>query len=159
MGGPGSGKPKVQRLMAIWYETFRMPPGSNRKYQYSVFDSIQVARTKADLSEAVNFSRAMPRIDLLVVAPQALIVVELKPKASLAEVGQVVQYSKYLARDVFIKPYLDRPMKLVLCTLQDNASVRAACEADGIEYIYIPPQELDTLPAYTLSVSGTGSEG
>jgi len=153
MGGPGSGKPKVQRLMSIWYETYRMPPGSSRKYQYSVFDSVQVDRNKISLEEASSFARAMPRIDLLVIAPDAVHIVELKPKASLAEVGQVTQYKKYFERDVFIAPYIDRPIKLVLCTLQDNASVRAACDADGIEYIYIPPAELDNLPGYTIGVS------
>lgn len=136
------GRPRVQRQMALWYEQYRMPPGAERRYQYSIFDRVQVERTTLTLEEAAVLSRAMPRLDFLVIAPDAVHVVELKPNAQLKDVGQVLQYARYLERDIFISKHLDRPVRLVLVSLTENASVRAACEAEGIEYLQIPADEL-----------------
>ena len=132
--------------MSLWYEKYRMPPGSTRRYQYSIFDEVQTSRVSTSLEEAAILSRAMPRLDLLVIAPDAVHVVELKPLAALKDVGQVLQYAKYLQRDIFLRDHLTRPIRLVLCSVTENASVRAACQADGIEYIVIPRDELPPLP-------------
>lgn len=140
------GKPKLQAQMAAWYEKYRMPPGSTRKYQYSIFDSVQVGRSTATIEEASSLQRAMPRLDMLVITADEIRLVELKPNAQLKDVGQVLQYERYLQRDIFLKPHLNRPIRRILCSLQENASVRAACEPEGIEYIVIPVSELPPPP-------------
>lgn len=141
------GKPKLQAQMSAWFEKYRMPAGATRKYQYSIFDSVQVGRSTATLEEAASLQRAMPRLDMLIVTKDGVWLVELKPNAQLKDVGQVLQYERYLQRDIFLKPHLNRPIKRFLCSLQENASVRAACEPDGIEYIVIPISELPPPPA------------
>ena len=140
------GKPRIQRQMALWWEQYRMPPGSTRRYQYSIFDSLQVERSTVSAEDAVSLARGMPRIDLLVVAPDELQLVELKPNAQLKDVGQVIQYKKYLDRDIFLKQHMNQPVRLALVTLKDNASVRVACDAEGIEYHVIPLSELPPPP-------------
>jgi len=140
------GKPRIQRQMAMWWEQFRMPPGSTRRYQYSIFDSVQVERSTVNMEDAVSLSRGMPRVDLLVVAPGEMQMVELKPNAQLKDVGQVHQYRRYLERDIFLKQHLSMPVSLHLVSLKENASVRAACEAEGIQYHVIPLSELPPLP-------------
>lgn len=140
------GKPKIQRQMSMWYEIYRIPPGATKRYQYSIFDSVQVERTTMSLEEASSMARAMPRLDLLVIAPDQIHVVELKPDAQLKDVGQLLQYERYLMRDVFLAPHLTRPIRRVLVTLHENASVRAACEPENIEYIVIPLSELPPPP-------------
>lgn len=141
-----SGRPKVQKAMSLWYEKFRLPPNAERRYQYSIFDSIQTGRTTASLEDAMILSRAMPRLDMLAVTPDMIHLVELKPNAQLRDVGQVLQYEKYLKRDIFIAQHLNRTIKRVLVSLTDNASVRAACGAEDIEYIVIPAAELPAIP-------------
>jgi hypothetical protein len=140
------GKPRIQRQMAMWWEQYRMPPGSTRRYQYSIFDSVQVERTTVSLDDAASLARSMPRVDLLVVAPTELQLVELKPNAQLKDVGQVHQYKRYLDRDIFLKQHLNMPVSLHLVSLRENASVRAACDAEGIHYHVIPLSELPPLP-------------
>lgn len=140
------GRPRVQRQMSLWYEMYRLPPGSERRYQYSIFDSVQVNRATASIEDAMILSRAMPRIDLLAITPDEVRVVELKPNAQLKDVGQVKQYAVYIRRDIFLAKHLNRPFRLVLCSLQENASVRVACEAEDIEYIVIPQAELPPVP-------------
>lgn len=140
------GKPRIQRQMAMWWEQYRMPPGSSRRYQYSIFDKIQVDRTTVNLEEATALARGMPRIDLLVVAPEGVQLVELKPNAQLKDVGQVIMYMKYLQRDIFLQQHLTRPVSMHLVSLRENASVRAACDAEGIQYHVIPLFELPPPP-------------
>lgn len=141
------GRPKIQRQMSMWYIKYKMPPGATPRYQYSIFDSVQVERSSATALEASSLQRAMPRLDMLVITSDHLELVELKPNAQLKDVGQVLQYLRYLQRDIFLQPHMSQPIKLVLCTLQENASVRAACAPENIEYIVIPISELPPLPA------------
>jgi hypothetical protein len=136
------GKPKIQRQMADWYKMYRLPPNTTVRYQYSIFDSVQVNRTTVSAEDASSLQRAMPRLDMLVITADGLQLIELKPNAQLKDVGQVLQYARYLQRDIFLKPHLGQPIKLVLCSMQENASVRAACDPEGIEYVVIPPDEL-----------------
>lgn len=140
-----SGRPHVQRQMSMWYEKYRMPLGATRRYQYSIFDSVQVSRSTLDLAEASAMTRAMPRLDMLVITKTEIQLVELKPNAQLKDVGQVLQYERYLKRDIFLKPHLTLPIRRILCSLQENASVRAACQAENIEYVVIPVSELPFL--------------
>lgn len=128
--------------MADWYKQYRLPPNTTVRYQYSIFDSVQVGRTTVSADDASSLQRAMPRLDMLVILPEGLQLVELKPNAQLKDVGQVLQYARYLQRDIFLKPHLNQPIKLILCSLTENASVLAACEPENIEYIVIPPDEL-----------------
>ena len=141
-----SGRPKIQKQMSLWYELYRLPPGAERRYQYSIFDSIQTQRTTVSIEDAMSLSRAMPRLDMLAVTDDYIHLIELKPNAQLKDVGQVLQYEKYLKRDIFVAQHLNRPIKRVLVSLTDNASVRAACGAEDIEYIVIPSAELPPVP-------------
>jgi hypothetical protein len=124
---------------------YRLPPGATVRYQYSIFDSVQTERATLSAEEASSMSRAMPRLDMLVILPNEIRLVELKPNAQLKDVGQVLQYERYLMRDIFLKPHLNQPVKRVLCSMIENASVRAACVPEGIEYIVIPQSELPPL--------------
>lgn len=141
-----SGRPKIQKQMAMWYEKYRLPQGAERRYQYSIYDSVQTNRATLSLEDAMALSRAMPRLDLLAVSSDYIHLVELKPNAQLKDVGQVLQYEKYLKRDIFVSQHLNRPIKRVLVSLTDNASVRAACGAEDIEYLVIPVSELPKVP-------------
>jgi hypothetical protein len=141
-----SGRPKIQKAMSLWYQNYRLPPNTQTRYQYSIFDSIQTGRTTVSMEEAMTLSRAMPRLDMLAVTSDMIHLVELKPNAQLKDVGQVLQYEKYLKRDIFIAQHLNRPIKRVLVSLTENASVRAACGAEDIEYIVIPAIELPAVP-------------
>jgi len=132
--------------MSEWYKQYRLPPNTTVRYQYSIFDSVQVSRTTVSAEDASALQRAMPRLDMLVILPDGIQLVELKPNAQLKDVGQVLQYERYLQRDIFLKPHLGQPIKRVLCSLQENASVRAACEPENIEYIVIPISELPPIP-------------
>jgi hypothetical protein len=137
-----SGKPKIQKQMSTWYQMYRLPPGATVRYQYSIFDSVQTERATLSAEEASSMSRAMPRLDMLVILPGEIRLVELKPNAQLKDVGQVLQYERYLMRDIFLKPHLGQPIKRVLCSMMENSSVRAACAPENIEYIVIPQSEL-----------------
>jgi hypothetical protein len=132
--------------MALWYEQYRMPPGATRRYQYAIFDSVQTARVTTSIQEASNLTRAMPRLDMLVMAPDHIELVELKPNVALKDVGQVLQYEKYLRRDIFLQQHMNQPIRRILVSLRENVSVRLACEAEGIEYMVIPISELPPLP-------------
>lgn len=140
------GKPKIQRQMSEWYKLYRLPPGATVRYQYSIFDSVQVERSTVSAEDASSLQRAMPRLDMLVILSDGIQLVELKPNAQLKDVGQVLQYERYLMRDIFLKPHLNQPIKRVLCSMIENASVRAACEPENIEYIVIPVSELPPAP-------------
>ncbi len=132
--------------MALWYEKYRLPPGADRRYQYSIFDRVLAERSTASLEEAAILTRAMPRLDMLVILPAEIQLVEIKPNAQLKDVGQILQYERYLKRDIFLEKHLTRPIRRIMLTLQENGSVRAACEAEGIEYVVIPVLELPPIP-------------
>lgn len=147
MGGVGSGKPRISAQMAAWYRQYRVPEGATVDLQFAAFDSVLVNRPGVSLEQARSFRRAMPRLDMLVILPSEVRIVELKPDAQLRDLGQAEQYRTSLRRDIFVGPLLDRPLRVVLCTLHENENVRALCEAQDIEYIVIPVSELPELPA------------
>lgn len=125
---------------------YRAPPGSTSTYQAPIHDSALLGRADLSFGDILMIRRALPRADLIVDSPEGVHLVELKPKVTLADVGQVLQYLRYLKRDTSLAAKLDKPVHLVLCTLNPNENVRAAAEADGIEYIVIPTAELPPLP-------------
>jgi nucleoside-triphosphatase THEP1 len=140
------GRPNIQKRMSLWCEAHLTPEGSLRRYQYSIFDKVQVDRATVNLEEASTLTRAMPRADMIIIAKEEVRVLELKPTAQLQHVGAVLQYVTYLKRDIFLAPHLNRPIVPYIVTLKDNAMVRAACEAEGIRYVVIPLNELPDLP-------------
>lgn len=142
MGAPGSGTLKLINPMSEWYRRYRVPPGSIVRFQYAIWDELLVKREGVILEEAATFTRAMPRLDMLVITPSEVRIVEMKPNAQLRDVGQALQYEASLKRDVMLRERLDRPIKIVMVTLHENANVRALCEGQGVEYIVIPPTEL-----------------
>jgi hypothetical protein len=130
----------------MWYEAYRLPLNAFRRYQYPIFDNVLTGRVDASLEEASSFSRAMPRLDMLVILPDEIQLIEFKPNAQLKDVGQILQYETSLKRDVFLADKLTRPIRRIMCTLQDNANVRAMCAAQNIEYLVIPVSELPPPP-------------
>ena len=141
------GRPNIQRRMGMWCAAHLTPERSLIRYHYSIFEKIQVDRSTATLEEASTLTRAMPRADMVIIAPQEVRLLEIKPTAQLKDVGQVKQYAVYLRRDIFLAPQLNRPLELYVVTLKDNSSVRVACEAEGIHYVVIPLDELPELPS------------
>ncbi len=142
MGAPGSGTLRIINPMSEWYRKYKVPPGSTVRYQYPIWDELLVRRNGVILEDAVTFTRAMPRLDMLVVTPSEVRIVEMKPNAQLRDVGQALQYLESLKRDVMLRERLDRPIKVVMVTLHENLNVRALCEGQGIEYVVIPGTEL-----------------
>ncbi len=142
MGAPGSGTPRIITPMSEWYRKYKTPPGSTVRYQYPIWDELLVKRKGVILEEAATFTRAMPRLDMLVITPSEVRIVEMKPKAQLRDIGQALQYEKSLHRDVMLHEHLNRPVRIVMVTLQENMNVRALCEGQGIEYLVIPRSEL-----------------
>ena len=142
MGAPGSGTLRLINPMSEWYRKYRVPPGSTVRYQYPIWDELLVKRKDVILEEAATFTRAMPRLDMLVITSAEVRIVEMKPNAQLRDVGQALQYEQSLKRDVMLRERMDRPIKIVMVTLHENMNVRALCEGQGIEYIVIPPTEL-----------------
>ncbi len=140
------GRPRIQKQMSLWYERYRLPPNAERKYQYSIFDRVLAERSTASLEEAAIMTRAMPRLDMLVLLPDEIQIIEIKPDAQLKDVGQILQYERYLRRDIFLEKHLTRPIRRIMLTLNENGSVRAACEAEGIDYIVVPVLELPPVP-------------
>ncbi len=145
MGGKGSGTPRIQTVMGEWYRQHQVPPSSIVRFQYGVRDSLIVGRVSMTLEQAAMIDRALPRLDMLVITPGDIRIVELKPEAQLRDVGQAMQYAESLKRDVQLKDYLDRPMRLVLVVLKANESVRALVEGQGMQYLVIPPSEVDLI--------------
>jgi len=146
VGGPGSGKPRLQWQMWQWYKKYRMPPGGQDFYQFRIPDSAILTRETASAIDAAWLYQTLPRLDLLVLSPQEIHVVELKPKVRLAEIGQIDQYIMNLKRVPALEKYLNVPIKKVLCVIEDNANARAVAAAQGIEYIIIPILELPPPP-------------
>jgi len=146
MGGTGSGTFSVQRRMWAWYKKYREPPGSTDFFQYQIQDNAILSRDTASAIDAVYLARTLPRLDLLVIAPSEIHIVELKSKASAGELGQMLQYIECLRRDRNLAKYLRGKVRHVLCVLQENANVRALADAQGIEYIQIPAAELPEVP-------------
>ncbi len=146
MGGIGSGTLRVQRPMAQYYKEHYCPAGCIIRYQYGIKDRLLIERSNLNLEEVAIIERALPRLDMLVITHDEVRIVELKPNAQLRDVGQALQYVESLKRDVFLASYLNRPIKLILCSLTENANVRALVEGQGGEYIVIPATELP-LPA------------
>lgn len=138
VGGTGSGTLKVQRPMAQYYRDHFVPPNAIVRYQYGIKDSLIMQRTNLSLEEAAMIERALPRLDMLVITSKEIRIVELKPNVQLRDIGQALQYVESLKRDVHLAPYLDRPIRLVMCSLTENANVRALVEGQKGEYIVIP---------------------
>lgn len=143
MGAPGSGTLRIINPMSAWYRKYKVPPGSTVRFQYPIWDELLVKRQGVILEEAATFTRAMPRLDMLVITPDEVRIVEMKPNAQLRDVGQALQYEQSLKRDVMLRERLDRPMRVVMVTLQENLNVRALCEGQGIEYVVIPRTEIE----------------
>lgn len=146
VGGPGSGKPRLQWQMWQWYKKYRMPPGAQDFYQFRIHDQAILSRETASSIDAAWLYQTLPRLDLLVLSPTEIHVVELKPKVRMAEIGQIEQYIQNLKRDPALAKYLNAPIKKVLCVIEDNANARAVATAQGIEYIIIPILELPEAP-------------
>jgi len=143
MGAPGSGTLRIIAPMSEWYRKYRVPEGAIVRYQYPIWDELLVKRQNVTLEEASVFTRAMPRLDMLVITKSEVRIVEMKPNAALRDVGQAMQYETSLRRDVMLRERLDRPIRVVMVTLKENANVRALCEGQNIEYIVIPATELN----------------
>jgi len=133
-----SGRADLQRRSAIWYLQTVCPGITTYQYQAAIFDSRLM---RADIPPGMQqkiFSRAMPRIDLLVELPHITHIVEIKTSPKLKDVAELEFYSLALDHDI-TRPHLrDIPKRLVFLTADDHAGVHRYCDVAGIKYIYTP---------------------
>lgn len=129
-----------------WYRKYRLPAGAQDFYQFRIPDEAILSRPTASSIDAAWLYQTLPRLDILVLSPSEIHVVELKPKVRLAELGQIDLYIQALKRTKTLAPYLNVPIRRILCVIEDNANARAVAQSMGIEYIVIPALELPQPP-------------
>ena len=137
-----SGRPDLQRRMAIWYLKKYHPGVCTFKYQFPVFDDRLFARS-AELIQSDNFfSRAMPRIDLIVEGDTWIDIVEIKANPKLKDISELKFYENALKHDSKRASMLAKKKILVFLTVDDHKSIQIYAEEFGIRYIYVPEHEL-----------------
>lgn len=137
-----SGRPDLQRRMAIWYLKKYHPGVTAFKYQYPVFDERLMNQAKTDLINDSFFSRAMPRIDLLIEGDTWVDIVEIKANPKLKDISELKFYENALKHEKNPGPMHDKNKILVFLTVDDHKSIQIYAEAFGIRYIYVPEHEL-----------------
>lgn len=137
-----SGRPDLQRRMAIWYLKKYHPGERHFKYQYPVFDERLLKRQGELISNDSFFSRAMPRIDLLIEGDTWVDIVEIKANPKLKDISELKFYENALKHAKNIGSMHDKPKILVFLTVDDHKSIQIYAEEFGIRYIYVPEHEL-----------------
>lgn len=137
-----SGRPDLQRRMAIWYLKNYHPGVTTFAYQFSVFDERLFARQKDLVKSDSFFSRAMPRIDLLVEGDTWVDIVEIKANPKLKDISELKFYENALKHSKNIGTMADKSKILVFLTVDDHKSIQIYAEEFGIRYIYVPEHEL-----------------
>ena len=132
-----SGRPDLQRRMATWYLKTYHPGVSTFLYQAPVFDS-RLFDHQAELIQSDSFfSRAMPRIDLLIELPDAVEIVEIKANPKLKDISELKFYENALKHDAKRASLLEKQKILVFLTVDDHRSIQIYAEEFGIRYIYV----------------------
>ena len=137
-----SGRPDLQRRMAIWYLKKYHPSYTRFKYQYSVFDERLLNRQGELISNDSFFSRAMPRIDLLIELADTVEIVEIKANPKLKDISELKFYENALKHAKNTGAMKDKQKILIFLTVDDHKSIQIYAEAFGIKYIYVPEHEL-----------------
>ena len=137
-----SGRPDLQRRMAIWYLKKYHPGITTFKYQYSVFDERLLNQQEELVSRDSFFSRAMPRIDLLVEGDTWVEIVEIKANPKLKDISELKFYENALKHAKNQGSMHDKDKILIFLTVDDHKSIQIYAEAFGIKYIYVPEHEL-----------------
>ena len=137
-----SGRPDLQRRMAIWYLKKYHPGERHFKYQYPVFDERLLKRQGELIGNDSFFSRAMPRIDLLIEGDTWVDIVEIKANPKLKDISELKFYENALKHAKNIGSMRDKTKNLVFLTVDDHKSIQIYAEEFGIKYIYVPEHEL-----------------
>lgn len=137
-----SGRPDLQRRMAIWYLKKYHPGLTTFKYQFSIFDERLLDRQGELINSDTFFTRAMPRIDLLIEVNNIIEIVEIKANPKLKDISELKFYENALKHDKKRASMLEKDKLLVFLTVDDHKSIEIYAEAFGIKYIYVPEHEL-----------------
>ena len=137
-----SGRPDLQRRMAIWYLKNYHPGITTFLYQAPVFDSRLFDHQAELINNDSFFSRAMPRIDLLIELDDMVEIVEIKANPKLKDISELKFYENALKHDRKRAPLLDKPKRLIFLTVDDHKSIEIYAESFGITYIYVPEHKL-----------------
>jgi len=137
-----SGRPDLQRRMAIWYLKKYHPGCTNFLYQAPIFDSRLFERQKELILTDSFFSRAMPRIDLLIELEFEVEIIEIKASPKLKDISELKFYENALKHDNHRAALLSKPKRLIFLTVDDHKSIEIYAEEFGIKYIYVPEHEL-----------------
>lgn len=133
-----SGRPDMQRRMCIWYLHKYHPGNTNFQYQASVFDDRLFHSGTREKTQLAIFSRAMPRIDLLIDLGDHIEIIEAKTHPKLKDIAELKFYENALKHDS-TRPHMgDLPKKLIFLTADDHKSVEIYAEKFNIEYIFVP---------------------
>jgi hypothetical protein len=90
------------------------------------------------------------KIDAVLYLPREAWIVEVKPSASLAAVGQVLGYTLLAQRD----PFTHLPLVPVIVTDTMSADTKYVCDEFGIDYLEFPESPLVVKPATTADEDG-----
>lgn len=137
-----SGRPDLQRRMAIWYLKNYHPGLTNFLYQAPVFDARLFDRSSELIKSDSFFSRAMPRIDLLIELNDVVEIVEIKANPKLKDISELKFYENALKHDKKRAALLEKPKRLIFLTVDDHKSIEIYAENFGIDYIYVPEHKL-----------------
>lgn len=138
----------MQRRMCIWYLQKYHPGITTFQYQAAVFDDRLINSEATKETQMAVFSRAMPRIDLLIDLGDRIEIIEAKTHPKLKDIAELKFYENALKHDTTRPQMSDLPKKLVFLTADDHKSVEIYAEKFNIEYIYVaehllpPPGEL-----------------
>lgn len=137
-----SGRPDMQRRMCIYYLRKYHPGLTTFQYQASVFDDRLL---KSDIPPGIQtavFSRAMPRIDLLIDLGDHVEIIEAKTHPKLKDIAELKFYENALKHDSTRPQMRNIPKKLVFLTADDHKSVEIYAGKFDIEYIFVPEHSL-----------------
>jgi len=133
-----SGRPDMQRRMCIWYLKTFHPGITSFQYQAAVFDDRLLSPTLNKTDRIEIFSRAMPRIDLLIELPDHIEIIEAKTSPKLKDIAELKFYENALKHDSTRPQILNVPKKLIFLTADDHRSIEMYAKQYKIEYIYVP---------------------
>jgi len=128
--------------MAIWYLKKYHPGVTAFKYQYPVFDERLMNKQGTELINDSFFSRAMPRIDLLIEGDTWVDIVEIKANPKLKDISELKFYENALKHARHQGSMHDKKKILVFLTVDDHKSIEIYAEEFGIRYIYVPEHKL-----------------
>lgn len=137
-----SGRADLQRRMAIWYLREYHPDITTFKYQYPIFDERLLEKADQLTYSDSFFTRAMPRIDLLVELENHTEIIELKAAPRMKDLAELKFYENAFKHDRTQKSRKRKRIALIFVTVDDHQSLEIYAKNFGIKYIYVPLHRL-----------------